>query len=282
MKKIVVCYHADCPDGFGAAWVAWKKFGRRADYIPAVYDDPPPRGLVNRELYLLDFTYPDKQSEKLFKKNTVIAIDHHVSRKETVKRAYRYRYAVRRSGAVLAWLFFFPREPVPWLLRYIEDRDLWRYTIRDSNAVLKRIDLVPFSFPAWSRLARLLEKSSARKQFASEGKSMLQYESYLVGKIAAKAGRGVFERRRVWIVNTSVLRDQVADTLLSFSDLPIVLIWQHRNKQVYVSLRSRGSVDVSRLAARYGGGGHKHAAGFTIKAGRMFPWKYEKRGTNNG
>ena len=30
LKNIVVIYHADCRDGFGAAYAAWKKFGDRA------------------------------------------------------------------------------------------------------------------------------------------------------------------------------------------------------------------------------------------------------------
>ena len=42
---------------------------------------------------------------------------------------------------------------------------------------------------------------------------------------------------------------------------------------ITVSLRSDGSVDVSKLAKKYGGGGHKAAAGFSFKVGRKAPWK---------
>jgi phosphoesterase RecJ-like protein len=34
--------------------------------------------------------------------------------------------------------------------------------------------------------------------------------------------------------------------------------------QVKVSLRGKGDVDVSRIAARFGGGGHPNAAGCTV------------------
>jgi phosphoesterase RecJ-like protein len=34
--------------------------------------------------------------------------------------------------------------------------------------------------------------------------------------------------------------------------------------QVKVSLRGKGDVDVQRIAARFGGGGHPNAAGFTV------------------
>ena len=36
-KNIVVLYHADCLDGFGAAYAAWEKFGDTAEYIPVQY-----------------------------------------------------------------------------------------------------------------------------------------------------------------------------------------------------------------------------------------------------
>jgi hypothetical protein len=29
MKKTIILYHLDCPDGFGAAWAAWKKFSSK-------------------------------------------------------------------------------------------------------------------------------------------------------------------------------------------------------------------------------------------------------------
>ena len=39
-----------------------------------------------------------------------------------------------------------------------------------------------------------------------------------------------------------------------------------KKKKYNVSLRSDGSVDVSRISARYGGGGHARAAGFSIES----------------
>ena len=40
--NISVLYHADCPDGFGGAYAAWKKFGDTAEYIPVKYGRTPP------------------------------------------------------------------------------------------------------------------------------------------------------------------------------------------------------------------------------------------------
>ena len=38
----VVIYHANCNDGFGAAYSAWKLLGNRAEYHAASHGSPPP------------------------------------------------------------------------------------------------------------------------------------------------------------------------------------------------------------------------------------------------
>jgi bifunctional oligoribonuclease and PAP phosphatase NrnA len=45
----------------------------------------------------------------------------------------------------------------------------------------------------------------------------------------------------------------------------VVIIRQECADSCTVSLRSMDKVDVSRIAASFGGGGHKNASGFTMK-----------------
>jgi hypothetical protein len=46
---------------------------------------------------------------------------------------------------------------------------------------------------------------------------------------------------------------------------PFCLIWYDRNGQRHFSLRSEaGGADVAKIAVKYGGGGHRHAAGFLV------------------
>ena len=83
----VVVYHKDCMDGFGAALVAWKKFGAQATYIPASYGteqdsfvDDMAKSVEHplSELYVLDFSFNTAQVRrlaKLFRKITIL--DHH-------------------------------------------------------------------------------------------------------------------------------------------------------------------------------------------------------------
>ena len=50
----------------------------------------------------------------------------------------------------------------------------------------------------------------------------------------------------------------------SVASVRVACLLRERDGQVKVSLRAKGDVDVSRVAATFGGGGHPNAAGFTI------------------
>ena len=48
-----------------------------------------------------------------------------------------------------------------------------------------------------------------------------------------------------------------------------------------VSIRGNQGVDVSEIAKKYGGGGHKGSAGFNITYGEELPWKLVEEDTDN-
>ena len=51
----------------------------------------------------------------------------------------------------------------------------------------------------------------------------------------------------------------------SIGSVRVACLLRERGAQVKVSLRAKGDVDVSRIAARFGGGGHPNAAGCTLR-----------------
>ena len=84
MKPLVI-YHADCTDGFGAAFAAWTKLGDDAEYVPMQYGektplDPSKIQYEDREVYVLDFSFPRETMERLFANaKRVVWLDHHAS-----------------------------------------------------------------------------------------------------------------------------------------------------------------------------------------------------------
>ncbi|MGH9333969.1 MAG: phosphohydrolase, partial [Vicinamibacteria bacterium] len=124
----VVLYHAFCADGFGAAWAAWKRLGERAEYLPVQHGAPPPSIPKESDVYILDFSYPRAEIEEMKARVASLqVIDHHRTAEEELRGLEYAVFDNRKSAAVLSWEYFHPGEPVPELLRYVMDRDLWQH-----------------------------------------------------------------------------------------------------------------------------------------------------------
>lgn len=277
MKRIVVLYHGECPDGFGAAWAARKKFGKDAEYIPILHGYAPPKGLKGKDIYLLDITYSGKNLEKLLEENQVTTIDHHITSKKDVERAHQYYYSLDNSGAMLAWKFFHPDEKIPWLIRFIEMGDLWRFKMPKAEEIVTAIHAEPHDFKTWDAMARKLESASEREKFAKAGEAMLKYQDAVVAEMARNADEATFFGKKVGVVNcaSEMLASEIGSALYQGRHVAGV-IWRKNTDRIKVSLRSKGDVDVSKWAKKFGGGGHKYSAAFSLKPNSKLPWKYIK------
>lgn len=274
MKKIVVLYHSSCPDGFGAAYAAWKKFSNNADYIAVNYDDPPLTDLKNRIIFLLDFSYTGNIIKKLTAENKkVTIIDHHFSRKEDIKMASEWHYGEKNSGAGLTWKILHPGKPTPRLIRHIEDVDLWRFKIPNTKAVIAIIEIIKWTFKDWDKLAKDLENPKKFKEYLSDSKWILKTNEKIKERIVKDADIVEFLDYKTYAVNSPVFNSEIGHML--YEKLPpIGIIWKERHGRKYVSLRSDGTVDVSKLAGKFpGGGGHKESSAFSIPASKKLPWK---------
>lgn len=273
MKSIVVLYHSDCPDGFGGAWAAWRKLGKRAQYLPIKHQAPPPAGLRGKTIYLIDIVYPPEVMAQLKRKNRLVVIDHHKSARESAAIAHEARYDLSHSGATLAWQHFHPGKRAPRLLLHVEDMDLWKFALPGTREIMASAESVPRNFRTWSKLEREVGAVAGRAKHRARGKVILAYQKTLIDQIARSAEEGAFEGHRARIANTPVLDSEVAHALLS-REFPVAIIWRRTSGRIRVSLRSLPAVDVSVLAERYGGGGHPQAAGFKLPPDAPLPWRY--------
>src|SRR3989344_666110 len=140
-KEIIILYHADCNDGFGAAWAACRTVGDLADYIPVTLGLYP-SDFTNKEIYTLDLTLPKEITEKLLNTNKrLTSIDHHISAEEVTKMTQDYSFDNSHSGSVLAWKYFHPEKPVPRLLLFIEDVDIWKWEYPESRNFISAFSL---------------------------------------------------------------------------------------------------------------------------------------------
>lgn len=257
---VYVLYHSNCYDGFGAAYAAWKYLGDRATYIPVGYGKAPPEMPDATAIYIVDFSYPKDVLLSLCNETTnVIVIDHHKTAEEDLKNLKGWfnpvvHFDMTKSGALLTWNYFH-QTPAPLLIQHISDRDLWEFKLPGSHEIHKALVSLPFDFEVWDKLDV--------EELKKDGAILARLHDQLVEKTCKGAFMGVIDEQVIPMVNTSIAWSEVGDLLLkTYVNVPFVASFTVFETNVMWSLRSRGEFDVSAVAKKYGGGGHKNAAGF--------------------
>lgn len=280
-KDTAILYHGGCPDGFGGAYAAWKKFGDSAEYIPVKHGKPAPEGIAGRHLFLIDFCYSrDIMDELARTAASITVLDHHKGAKETVLAMPSHVYDEKRSGAMIAWNYFHPDTPAPLLLNYVQDGDLYLFQLPDSRAVLSYTYAQPFHFDQWDALTAQLEDPKERIAFIERGKVYAEHFSILVEQIANKATVVSFEGFECYLVTAGDMFTSDVGNRLARLKPPLGIVVNLHGDTMNVSLRSDPSVDVSAIARKYGGNGHPQAAAFRLAWGDPLPWKVLKEHEN--
>jgi oligoribonuclease NrnB/cAMP/cGMP phosphodiesterase (DHH superfamily) len=256
-KKLVL-YHGQCLDGFAAAWVAFRRFGGSAEYHAVQYGDTVKWPVEGRDVLILDFSFPRAELIGMKEKaSALLVLDHHMTAKEDLAGLDFAVFDLERSGATLTWDYFFPDERRPWLVSYVEDKDLWRWKLPDSEAVSAALQSYSRSFKAWEKIQR-----NGVEALIAEGKPILRYKNRLIETAASRTKMIDLDGHRVPMVTSCVLQSEIGGRLAK--DHPfVVIVFETEGRRIW-SLRSheKGGVNVAEIARRHGGGGHPNAAGF--------------------
>lgn len=282
MQPLVI-YHANCWDGFCAAWVARMALGE-IEAVPAYYGVPPP-SVADREVYVLDFSYPfDVMADMASASSAFTVLDHHKTSERaladleamfiTHNMAGRARYSADQSGGRMAWEFFahiggWQGMKSPWLVDYTEDRDLWRHALPESENINAALRSYPLDFALWDEFHNAVGQ---REMFKREGEAIRRAERQIVQAHVRSARVQSFGFAtglvgsdgdyQVPIVNATVLFSEIAGEMAKGHPFAACYFDRQDGKRQW-SLRSApDGVDVSEIAKAHGGGGHKHAAGF--------------------
>jgi oligoribonuclease NrnB/cAMP/cGMP phosphodiesterase (DHH superfamily) len=179
-----------------------------------------------------------------------------------------------RSGATIAWSYFHPETPMPALFKYLEDYDLFRFSLPETKAINAFITLEPYEFPRWQEIMDALEQPESAAEIVKRGEIYLAHLDKLAEKIAASAGLVEFEGQQVYLSGTvlQAFTDYIGHTLAE-KQPPFALMVRPVAEGLRVSIRGVEGFDVSKVAQKYGGNGHPGAAAFRITWGDPIPWK---------
>lgn len=281
----LVLYHSDCVDGFTSAWVA-KRAMPNAECIPVQYGQEPPNP-NDREVFILDFSY--KSSTILMMTDLakrLVCLDHHKSAQEDLKsitdldpypqRTHQWsinghgiydklyaKFDMNKSGASLVWDYFFLSKYKPWLVRYVEDRDLWNWKLPDSKEVSAAIASYDRTFEIWDGMAHTLELEDGFNGFVREGKAILRYQEQVVTAACKNAVEIEIDGHKVLSLNTTTLISEIGNRLCQGRPFSATYFIRGDGKKVWSLRSSDDGLGVSEIAKKRNGGGHQHAAGYT-------------------
>lgn len=289
----IVIYHDKCMDGFTAAWAIWKRWGDAPKYVACNYGMQPPDNLVGKHILIVDFSFPRAILDYMVTEAgaaSVVILDHHKTA-EADLAPFRFvesspglvrpdnipgmlrdlaeldrppiiaLFDMDRSGAGMAWDFA-NRMSRPMLVDMVEDRDLWRFDLGHGSKLLHlALTSGDATFQRWDEAERDIDA------FVARGQAIAAYRDMLVTEIADRATVVVIEGEYgIGVDCPYSLASGVCHHLLKeWPDARFAAAIVRGEQSISYSLRSQDSrADVSQLAKKMGGGGHRNAAGFKV------------------
>lgn len=280
-------YHGKCADGFTAAWAVRKALGD-CDFHAGVYGQPAP-DVARRDVVMVDFSYKRPVLDAMAKvAGTITILDHHKTAAEDLAglpppiegsynpsaieawqrecnspNALHALFDMERSGAQIAWDYFHPGRDRPLLVDYVGDRDLWRFSLPMSREVNAFVFAHDYTFENWDHLDRMLRDHMDVQRVAEMGGAIEQKHHKDVAELVEVTRRTmIIGGYAVPVANIPYTLTSDAGNLMAKGERFAACYWDTPTGRVF-SLRSTNEgLDVSAIAAQYGGGGHRNASGF--------------------
>lgn len=260
------------------------------------YEDKFPWNVIERgeDVVMVDFSLPMDQMKNIRRLCTrphifwpggrpphdFIWIDHHKTAIDAAREAGFEAPGLLRVGDAaceLAWEYFFPNESMPYAVRLLGRYDVW-----DESWPTWEKDVLPLQYglrchptspdnpqtkELWFKLFDLHERISPNggcSLFIQEGKVILRYQHQQDAKLMA---RHSFYTRLDDMAALAVNHGPGSSMKFEnghHEDFPLLISFARIPKKKWlVNLYTfREDVDVGEIAKRYGGGGHRKAAGF--------------------
>lgn len=268
MGQIICIYHGNCCDGMGAAWVVNQALSDKAniEFIPASYQEEPPE-VAGKDVIIVDFSYKRPVMEQMAKNAaSITVIDHHKTARAELEPLLESDlingiFDMQKSGAMLTWDWFFPHEEPPVLINHIQDRDLWKFELEGTREIQSALYSYPMEMSVWDNIMKKDTEELYREGVAID-RAHLKNVNGLVEFFTQRQAIAGYD---VPVLNCPYMFASDAGNILAKGEAFSATYIDTQDNRKY-SLRSSadGGIDVSEIAAKFGGGGHKNAAGFKI------------------
>jgi oligoribonuclease NrnB/cAMP/cGMP phosphodiesterase (DHH superfamily) len=278
--KTRVFYHGDDFDGYCSGAIV-KYFIPDAVMYPISYDDPFPWDDIQIEdtVYMTDFSLqPFDLMLKLKEKCNLIWIDHHQSSINEMIKYTPFKGIQRssRAASYLTWGWFTDRA-IPLPVKLIAEYDIWDHSdprtlpfqyglksLENTNPKdsMKLWNILFKEFKWWELFRKspvdiIVEKGTSILSYVKESnkqmcKSCIEIDFHGLKCIALNHPAP----------NSSMIFESVWDNTKYDAMMPFY--WSNNKLWCFSLYTDKEGIDVSKVAKKLGGGGHKQAAGFSL------------------
>ncbi|HJI48753.1 MAG TPA: DHHA1 domain-containing protein [Oscillospiraceae bacterium] len=277
-----VFYHIDDDGKCAGYWV--KALNELEDeyedeYIKINYGIDFPFDKIRKDeiVYIVDYSILPEEMDKLLKiTNNVIWIDHHASAIERYKNYDKQIAGLRYdgiAGCMLTYCYLMymanceetfsttMTRTAPFFTQLIADYDVWTFEYGDVTKKFQK-GLSLYEHEPQSQIWDSLNSIDVISKIVSKGETIINYRKNMMAEYCKNKGfEAEFEGYNCFAINMAMINsdDFVIDNV---DDYDILIGFSFDGERWAYSLRSE-NVDCSELAVKYGGGGHKGAAGFS-------------------
>ncbi len=277
MPKTIAIYHKDCVDGTTAAAVVLKKFPKALlfplghGFKPEELESILKGARTSDQIYTVDCVLG--AGEFLNRGFKVTSIDHHAgaeaeNRELTEKnKNFAFIFDNKKSGASLAWDYFFPTEKKPELIELVQDRDLWLWKYGQKTKDVGNYLYMLVNRP--DEILKLLDKPDKSLDAIEKEGAVISRFTDMIIEHEVKTTEPIMVRigqYKVPFYNITANKSESGNILATERDQTVGLFTIDGN-EVHISFRSLDLHKPSalELARLLGASGHKNASGAKIE-----------------
>lgn len=279
----IVIHHANCPDGFAAAWCVWNKYPNVV-FVASKHGQPYP-DIKDKVVLIMDFSYKSKTMiEMLAVAKHIRILDHHKSALELNELFLTHEnfsgiIDLSISGAQIAWNELYDA-PYPWYINDIADRDLWKWEIPGSKHRLEAmfsVHKIYKSFEAFSAFIQEYDTPELLEKLEYAGSIFIMPKEIDVAATSKRAyyctytdPAGVTYNVRIVECSSHLVSDVGAELSREpETHFAVMFRYDFPSSTWYCSSRANpeSDVDLTDIVKHIdpNGGGHPKASGFDIK-----------------
>jgi oligoribonuclease NrnB/cAMP/cGMP phosphodiesterase (DHH superfamily) len=286
------CFHHNDLDGkcAGAVVAQFTQNYNQDDYFEVDYIKPLPIDKIseNEEVYLVDYSFKEDtvwQLDKILKKTpNVIWCDHHTSSLKLLEQRPELKQIKgiikdKVSGALLIYEYLYNNpEEIPYYIQLVSDYDCWIYDLDPDTTHFKiGIDTVKHNAlnNIWVTLYKEFNEEYVKECYLYEDNYQIMIQRLINKGIIIKnyINQDNTQYRQAWSYESEIegykclVINRKSNSWIfgdKVKEYPITMVWAFNGEKYSYSIYSIDkTVDCSKIAEKFGGGGHKGAAGFS-------------------